>query len=166
MDLNEYQDRAMDTACYPSYAAVLYSLMGLFGEVGELGDKFLNALWPDGEPVPPEHTEFVEALAWAVEAAEKCQVLSKQIRGNTTDLTDEQRAKLCEKITAVVVSDVGDDLIGEVMDCVWFSTALIEDLGGTLEKAATDNLRKLASRKAKGQIHLHRPDSQDHKEDR
>lgn len=42
MTLNEYQDKASQTAIYPKEMGVVYTLLGLGGEVGELEEKTLE----------------------------------------------------------------------------------------------------------------------------
>ena len=48
MELKEYQGKAKQTAIYPKHAEVLYPLLGLTGEVGELANK-LKKLYRDHE---------------------------------------------------------------------------------------------------------------------
>ncbi|MCD8386416.1 MAG: nucleoside triphosphate pyrophosphohydrolase family protein [Bacteroidales bacterium] len=39
MTLNEYQQAALATACYPKDMSILYPVLGLSGETGEVADK-------------------------------------------------------------------------------------------------------------------------------
>lgn len=39
MTLNEYQDKALETAVYPQKYKVVYPALGLAGEAGEVADK-------------------------------------------------------------------------------------------------------------------------------
>ena len=82
------------------------------------------------------------ALGLSSEAGECLGAIKKMIRDNdvrfdgTTFITDVQRANLC----------------AELGDVLWYTTALAQDLGLTLEMVATANLEKLADRKARGKL--------------
>lgn len=39
MTLNEYQDKALETAQYPQEHKIIYPTLGLTGEAGEVSDK-------------------------------------------------------------------------------------------------------------------------------
>ena len=82
------------------------------------------------------------ALGLVSEAGECLGALKKMIRDNdvrfdgTNVITDAQRANLC----------------AELGDVLWYTTALAQDLGLTLEMVARANLEKLADRKARGKL--------------
>lgn len=82
------------------------------------------------------------ALGLSSEAGECLGAIKKMIRDNdvrfdgTNAITDAQRANLC----------------AELGDVLWYTTALAQDLGLTLEMVATANLEKLADRKARGKL--------------
>ena len=82
------------------------------------------------------------ALGLSSEAGECLGVIKKMIRDNnihfdgTNVITDAQRANLC----------------AELGDVLWYTTALAQDLGLTLEMVARANLEKLADRKARGKL--------------
>ncbi len=44
MSLNEYQDKASETANYPKSQAIPYIMLGLNGEAGEVADKYKKVI--------------------------------------------------------------------------------------------------------------------------
>ena len=44
MTLNEYQDQALKTSIYPDDMSIIYQLIGLSGEVGELAEKIKKTI--------------------------------------------------------------------------------------------------------------------------
>lgn len=87
-----------------------------------------SAIYPKNQGL--EYT----ALGLAGEAGEVAGKVSKIIRDGDKTLS----AKVA--------------ILKEAGDVLWFVTALIVELGGTLEQVAVENLLKLASRKARGVI--------------
>lgn len=164
MKANEYQQSAAGTAMYPSYSKGLYPILGLIGEAGELVAKFYDGMWPYGKPIPDGQERFHEAMTAVIGVARRCETLKKLVRGGTIDLTDHQKQVLSQQVRRLSETEWKDDLVGESADVCWYICALLTDLDIRLEDALAGNLAKLAARQVKGQIHAHRPDSQDHKE--
>ena len=163
MKVVEYQDQAYSSAMYPKWAAVLYPLLGLIGEAGELVAKFHSALWPYGSPIPDGEEQYQEALTAAIGVGQRCEILKKQIRGGTDGLTERQRADVKEAVHSLVQCEVGQ-LEGEASDICWYINALLTDMNCDLTAALRRNLEKLAKRKAAGTIHNHKPDSREDRE--
>lgn len=44
MDMNQYQEAARDTAIYPAEQGLLYTVLGLTGEAGEVAEKVKKML--------------------------------------------------------------------------------------------------------------------------
>ena len=47
MKLNEYQGHALETAVYPIEAKIVYPILGLAGEAGEVADKYKKIIRGD-----------------------------------------------------------------------------------------------------------------------
>ena len=86
---------------------------------------------------PEEHKVVYPALGLCGEAGEVAEKIKKTIRGDTA-LTP------LDKVTGSIADELGDVL--------WYSSALADDLGVTLEEVAQANVDKLQSRKNRGKI--------------
>ena len=61
MDLNEYQNRALKTAIYPSEMGLVYTVLGLVGESGEVAEK-IKKMIRDGRPTAEAYPEIIREL--------------------------------------------------------------------------------------------------------
>lgn len=71
MTLDEYQQRAVRTAIYPSHVSILYPLIGLSNEAGEALGKMKKILRGD-KTLPETHADLVAEVGdvlWYVAAA-------------------------------------------------------------------------------------------------
>ena len=70
MDLNEYQREARKTAVYPPLMGLIYSVLGLSGEAGELANKLKKTI-RDGSEGRPTQSDIAAELGdvlWYVSA--------------------------------------------------------------------------------------------------
>lgn len=98
MTLKEYQERARATALYPRDAALLYPVLKLSGEAGEVAEKLGKLMrddgWAPGRPLAPEARDaLVKELGdvlWYVAsvAADLGADLEQVARGNLAKLED------------------------------------------------------------------------------
>lgn len=69
MDLNEYQREARKTAVYPVELGLIYSVLGLTGEAGELANKVKKMIRdPDSAPSADEVAAELGDVLWYVSA--------------------------------------------------------------------------------------------------
>lgn len=54
MTLNEYQQKALETAIYDKNYAVIYPALGMCGEAGEVADKVKKVIRDDNQEFTPE----------------------------------------------------------------------------------------------------------------
>lgn len=57
MQLNEYQQKAKETAVYPEQIGLEYTILGLCGEAGELANQYKKVLRDDGGKINRERWE-------------------------------------------------------------------------------------------------------------
>jgi NTP pyrophosphatase (non-canonical NTP hydrolase) len=156
MDLDTFQAKVRETAAYPSEASVVYPVLGLAGEAGEVAEKVRAALFPAGPPTDWSDIscllkELYRSLTEAMNAGRQCEHLKKRLR----DRTDKLPRGFLDAL-AGLVSQISEDakvgILKEVGDVCWYGPSVIHDVGSTLEKVCQELLDKLASRKARGVI--------------
>lgn len=150
----EYDAGARSTATYDNRASIVYPLLGLCGEVGEVADKLLHVLFPNGKP-EFGGLEYVlySRLMRVIEASKDCEFLKKMIRDRSNDVLVTEEA--LDKLGKMADSMTGDEesAIGkELGDCQWYVSILAQDIGLTGEEVAANNLTKLRSRKERGRL--------------
>jgi hypothetical protein len=149
--MNTYQEEAAKTAIYPREAAVVYPMLGLIGEVGEMADKLMVALFPAGQNINPGvESNVFSALLRAAQAGSRAETLKKQIRGGAIPV--EQLAPLTRRVAAIAEEEMSG-IRKEGGDGLWYIANVVRDLGVKLGDIAKTNLDKLASRQQRGVLH-------------
>ena len=101
LTFDSYEETARKTTIYPSEYKLMYPVLGLAGEAGEIANK-----------------------------------VKKIYRDNAGELTEATR----------------EALIDELGDVLWYVAAVANDLGTTMERAASLNNMKLLKRLEKGTL--------------
>lgn len=160
LTLDSYQEKARSTAVYPEEAAVVYPVLGLVGEAGEVAEKVLMALFPDGPiktigPIENRLNDVYFALKHAAEAGAECEKVKKVVRDKQGTLPAGFLAALKARVDSSIGADdsAAYDLIQEAADVLWYEASIAHDIGGEkLSNMAQYNLDKLASRMERGKI--------------
>jgi NTP pyrophosphatase (non-canonical NTP hydrolase) len=145
MDLNEYQDKALDTAIYPNRGQnLLYTVLGLVGEAGEVADDFKNAvecgeIVLEGELAPI----ILSTLRFVGGGCAVAQMLKKEIRDNGAVVR-------CESSTMQESSVY--HLEKEIGGVLWYLAAMCHELSAYLGDVAKKNLEQLHSRQERGKL--------------
>ncbi len=111
MTLSEYQDRARATARYPSEAALLYPVLKLAGESGEVAEKLGKAMrdggWRPGEPLDETvRASLVKELGdvlWYVAS------VAVDLGSSLDEVAERNVAKLADRAARGVIHGSGDD---------------------------------------------------------
>ncbi len=151
----EYEKNARSTATYDKRASVVYPLLGLCGEAGEVAEKLQEALYPMGPPMSRRSLDYqiFYVLDSYINHAKSCEQLKKMIRDRTdAELVTEQALDgLAARVNAMTGEE--EAAVGkEISDVLWYSSVLPEDLGLHVEQLAKDNLAKLKSRQERGKL--------------
>lgn len=59
MTLNEYQQKALETAIYSEEYRIIYPALGMCGEAGEVADKVKKVIRDDNQNFTPEKKEEI-----------------------------------------------------------------------------------------------------------
>lgn len=139
--LDDYQLESQRTAVYPKHLGVLYTIMGVMGEAGELG-AVLKSLIDRGLQEDPNFDSddlqtVRDAIETAVAACSVVETLKKKARKGL--LTINPVPKPSENELAKICSEGGDGL--------WYAAGTAAAAGVTLTDVARMNIRKLRERR-------------------
>ncbi|MCC8112929.1 MAG: nucleoside triphosphate pyrophosphohydrolase family protein [Bacteroidales bacterium] len=107
MTLNEYQKAALATACYPKEMGILYPVLGLSGETGEVADK-IKKVYRD------LHGEFSDEQRHAIalelgDVMWYCASLAHDLGYTLDDIAQMNISKLASRLERNVISGNGDN---------------------------------------------------------
>lgn len=146
--LNGYQIKALSTAQYPNVGhSILYPLVGLCNEVGELIGKF-NACLPDqgrDSAIPAEVAILLQKMELTGLALGR---VKKLCRDKETLNLDNN----CISGNVEEPGNMGIKLKEELGDVLWYISVLAFELKLSLEEIATANNQKLELRQSEGLI--------------
>lgn len=144
---DDYQDKVYSFALYPGRGGkalgVLYTLLGLLNEAGELAEKVLPLV---NASVPPNGlpTDIKQTITTIVGHAKLAGQMKKAIR-------DKGKLPIPEKPN---FNDQGqlEKLTSELGDVLWYVQGLAKELGLKLSDVAYANIVKLVSRADRGKL--------------
>jgi NTP pyrophosphatase (non-canonical NTP hydrolase) len=106
MKLNEYQDKARTTAVYPDHVGLLYTVLGLVGEAGEIANKVKKVYRDhDGELTHAKRADLIDELGdvlWYVAA------LAGELGTELEPVAKGNLAKLQERAAKQTIQGEGD----------------------------------------------------------
>ena len=142
--LDAYQTEAKKTAIFPEHLGVIYTILGVLGEAGEMGAvllDYINRAVDEDEALLNHGLRVIkDILETAVDVCAELERLKKKARKGQLvihalpDLTDEERAR--------ILSEGGDGL--------WYAALTADVAGHKLSKVAQENVRKLRERRDAG----------------
>lgn len=107
MDLNSYQELALESAIYDRKWAVMYPAMGLAGEVGEVLNKIKKVYRDDGGEMTHEQREGIAKelgdCLWYLS------ILASDLKVNLVDIATGNIDKLSSRMERGVIGGSGDD---------------------------------------------------------
>lgn len=107
MELNEYQQKALETAVYPTEYKVIYPALGLTGEAGETADKVKKVIrdrqsqFDDNSK--KEIAKELGDVLWYIAA------LSYDIGYTLENIAEMNYAKLCSRKDRGMIHGSGDN---------------------------------------------------------
>ena len=143
-EIDVYQQEAEKTAIFPEHLGVLYTIMGVLGEAGEMGAVLLdiiNRSIEEDETVLNHDLQVIkDTLETAVDVCSVLETLKKKARKG--ELTIHPIPELTEDERGRILSEGGDGL--------WYAALTAKVSGLKLSEVAQGNVRKLRERKNAG----------------
>jgi len=109
MTLNEYQNKALDTAIYPLAQQVVYPALKLAGEAGEVANKIGKCLRGDYELTDPTGPEVLAVVEEIGDVLWYCAALAHDLKWDLKGVAEANLAKLARRKKADVLRGSGDD---------------------------------------------------------
>ena len=107
MELNDYQNRALETAIYPTEAKIVYPTLGLTGEAGEVADKVKKVIrdfkGEFSESVRYELAKELGDVLWYIAA------LSHDLGYTLEEIGEMNNAKLASRKQRGMINGNGDN---------------------------------------------------------
>lgn len=107
MKLNEYQKKATETAIYGSGSKLVYPILGLVGEAGELANKYKKVLRDNGGILTPEVREAMKKelgdVLWYIAAT------ANDLGTTLEEVAEENISKLKSRQTRGKIGGSGDN---------------------------------------------------------
>ena len=147
MQLSEYQTEAIKTAIYPADAKLLYPLLGLAGEAGEVLQNFTDKIdFGNNFNLKNAFTAFVEA-------AKNCEKVKKLIRDTKTEYIQNEVNDIKPQVDVLLqdeefIKETGKEIGGNL----WYVSAVANDLGLSLGDIGDINIAQLKSRQERGKL--------------
>ena len=107
MTLNEYQQKALETALYPQEFKIIYPALGLTGEAGECADKVKKVIRDNNKEVTGE--KKLEIAKEIGDVLWYCATLANDIGFSLETIGQMNYDKLCSRKRRGVISGNGDN---------------------------------------------------------
>lgn len=107
MTLNEYQQKALETALYPQEFKIIYPALGLTGEAGECADKVKKVIRDNNKEFTGEKkNEIAKEIG---DVLWYCATLANDIGFSLETIGQMNYDKLCSRKRRGVISGNGDN---------------------------------------------------------
>lgn len=107
MTLNEYQQRALETAIYPEQSRIVYPTLGLTGEAGEVADKVKKVIRDThGEFTPEKKQEIMKEIG---DVLWYCATLSHDLGYDLEEVARTNVEKLRSRMERHRITGSGDN---------------------------------------------------------
>lgn len=107
MTLNEYQQKALETALYPQEFKIIYPALGLTGEAGECADKVKKVIRDNNKEFTSE--KKLEIAKEIGDVLWYCATLANDIGFSLETIGQMNYDKLCSRKRRGVISGNGDN---------------------------------------------------------